>query len=85
MVRVDGKELNRSAEFEAVLNIRIGLAHHLDSQLVQRVVIAASHLDWPPCIAAFHLPFYPDLFGLLTEGLLFSIILQLQQEALLLE
>ena len=79
------EEHHRTTELEVMLNVRVSGAYHLNGQLVQRVVIAASHLDWPPRLTALHLSLNAYLLGLLAKGFLFGLILQLQQESLLLE
>ena len=58
-----------------MLYICIGSTHHLDSQLVQRVVVTLAELDGPPGIATLNLPLHTRLLGLLAERLLLGLVL----------
>ena len=68
-----------------MLYVAVRRSGDLYRQLVQRIIVALRDLHGPLCITALYLSRYPHLFGLLTEGLLLRLILQLQQQPLLLE
>ena len=74
-----------AAELEVVLDVGVCGAYDFHRQLVQRVIVATAEADGPPGITPPDLPFDAHLFGELAEGLLFIVVLQLQQESLLLE
>ena len=68
-----------------MLDVLIALAEDFDDKLIQRVVVAFSQLEGIPCITTLYLPLQTDILGLLAVGFLFSGILHLEQEPLLLE
>ena len=81
---VHTEEDHRTPELEVVLYlVVVPLTVNLYHQLVQRVVIALSHLQRIPGITALHLPLQPHLLGLFVKGLLLSGILHLEKQPLL--
>ena len=68
-----------------MLNLLVGGTEYLNGKLVQGFIVTLARLQRIPRITPLDFPLHTHLLGLLAESLLLSIVLQLQQEALLLE
>ena len=78
------EEHHRLAKLECMFDVLVGCTENLHHQLVERIIVALSHLQGPPRIAALHFPQNPHFFGLLAKRFLLGLILQLEQQPLLL-
>ena len=68
-----------------MLYLVITLTEHLYHQLIERIIVALSHLQGIPGITTLHLPHQSHFLGLFAEGILLGGILHLEQQPLLLE
>ena len=84
-VRYSPEKNHRAPELEIVLDVLITGAVHLNAQLVETVIIALTGFQGEPGISTLHLPLHPDGLGELAEILLFAVVFNLQQHALLLK
>ena len=75
---IAGEKYDGFAKFEVVLDVGIGSAHHLHSQLVERIIVALGDLQRIPSIATLYLPHHSHLFGLFAEGFFLGLILHLE-------
>ena len=78
------KERHRPTILEVVFNLLVAGTEHLDTQLIQRVVVAAANTHRPPRIATLHLPGQTTFLSLMSVGFLLCLVFQLKQQALLL-
>ena len=89
LLNISGKENNRFAKLEVVLNVDIiiggRLPMHLDGELIERIEVAFTHTQWKPGVATLDDSLQPHGFGLSAKGFFLREVLYLEQHALSLE
>ena len=89
LLNISGKENNRFAKLEVMLNVDIIIADrlpmHLDDELIERVVVAFTHTQWKPSVTTLDNSLQSHGFGLSAKGFFLREVLYLEQHALSLE